>query len=159
MVRRLAVAADAALATAFAVMFMLFALQVAGRYLWSGSLLWSEEVIRILYIWIIFVSVATSIRWQSHVSIDFAVTAAGDRTRRAFLLVAHGAVLVAFLWMLPGTLDYLAFMVRIPTGVLELPTGLVFACFAIFNIGVPIKLAFEIRDLLRPDRGMGVEER
>jgi TRAP-type C4-dicarboxylate transport system permease small subunit len=159
MVRRLAVAADAALAIAFAVMFLLFALQVAGRYLWSGSLLWSEEVIRILYIWIIFGAVATSVPWNSHVSIDFAVTAAGDRTRRGFLLVTHAAVLVAFLWVLPGTLDYLAFMVRIPTGVLELPTGLVFACFAIFNVGVPIKLAFEIRRLLRPDWRGGAGDR
>jgi TRAP-type C4-dicarboxylate transport system permease small subunit len=151
MLRHLAVAADAALAAAFAVMFLLFGLQVAGRYLWSGSLLWTEEVIRILYIWIIFCAVATSVRWHSHVSIDFVVTAAGDLARRGFLLVTRALVLIAFLWVLPGTLDYLAFIMRIPTGVLELPTGLVFACFAIFNIGVPIKLAFEIRRLLRPD--------
>ena len=52
----------ALLATAFALMFAIFIAQIVARYFFNAPLTWTEEAIRILYIWIIFGSVGTTTR-------------------------------------------------------------------------------------------------
>ena len=144
-------AVSALLACAFVLMFVGFIVQVVARYFFNYSLTWTEEAIRILYIWIIFGSVGTVVAWRDHVSIDFLVLAARDNWRRALLLVSRVSVLVIFVISIPATLDYLDYMRRIPTGVLRLPTGLVYGIYMVFCIGLPLKLAIDIRRIFGRD--------
>lgn len=142
---------SALLASAFALMFAAFLLQVVARYFFNVSLTWTEEAIRVLYIWIIFGSVGTVVAWREHVSIDFLVMAVRGNLRRALMLASRVSVLVLLIISIPATLDYLDYMRRIPTGVMRLPTGLVYGVYMIFCIGLPIKLALDVRRILARD--------
>lgn len=141
-------AVSMALASAFALMFTAFITQVVARYFFQVSLTWTEEVIRILYIWIIFGSVGTIVAWKDHVSIDFLVLTARGNWRRALMVVSRVVVIVIFVISIPATLDYLDYMRRIPTGVLRFPTGLVYGVYMVFCVGLPIMLAMDVRRIL-----------
>jgi TRAP-type C4-dicarboxylate transport system permease small subunit len=142
----------ALLATAFALMFAIFIAQIVARYFFNAPLTWTEEAIRILYIWIIFGSVGTIVAWRDHVSIDFLLLATRGHLRRALMLVSRACVLVILVISVPDTLDYLDYMRRIPTGVMRLPTGLVFGVYMVFCVGLPLKIAIDIRRILSDDR-------
>ena len=57
------------------------------------------------------------------------------------MLVSRACVLVILVISVPDTLDYLDYMRRIPTGVMRLPTGLVFGVYMVFCVGLPLKIA------------------
>jgi TRAP-type transport system small permease protein len=90
-VRHLADGVCAALLCAIAALAFF---QVVARYLLGLSTPWSEELLRLLFIWLVLMGAARA----SHMRIDLAERAAGARGRR--LLVAAGAALGAALLVL-----------------------------------------------------------
>ena len=68
--------------------------QVVARYLIGLSTPWSEELLRLLFIWLVLIGAARA----SHMRIDLPERAAGPRGRR--VLVAVGAAVAAALLVL-----------------------------------------------------------
>jgi len=60
----------AALCVAFALMLAVGALQIAARYLFGTSLSWSEELLRYLHIWLVFLAIPLAYRYQRHISLN-----------------------------------------------------------------------------------------
>jgi TRAP-type C4-dicarboxylate transport system permease small subunit len=125
---RLTKAADLVGAALFAAMFLALVLQVVFRFVFGAPAAWTEELATIAYVWVIFWGCAFSVPLAAHVAVDM-VPHSPPRVRRVLYAVGLAALAGLFLWALPGIADYLRFMLRERTPVLDLPFGVVYAIF------------------------------
>jgi TRAP-type C4-dicarboxylate transport system permease small subunit len=119
-------------AAVFALLFLTFIVQVAMRFLLGRPLAWSDELIVILYILIVFWSAATLLKEKDHVMLDLVYEALPVQARRIFALVGAGLTAALLLILLPQAWDYVKFMGRENTPVLDIPFSWVFAPFLLF---------------------------
>ena len=136
--RRLEHIAQAVAATIFALLFLTFVLQVGARFLFDRPLAWSDELVVILYIAMVFWSAAVLLKEREHVMFDLVYAALPPQGRRVMALL--GAVLMAGLMgvLLPYAFDYVRFMHREPTAVLGVPFSIVFAPFLLFVVAITL---------------------
>lgn len=134
--RRLETLAGAVAAAIFALLFLTFIVQVAARFLFDRPLAWSDELVVILYIAMVFWSAAVLLKEREHVMFDLIYAALPPQGRRVMALV--GSLLMAGLMgvLLPYAFDYVRFMHREPTAVLGVPFSIVFAPFLFFVLAV-----------------------
>ena len=119
-------------AAVFALLFVTFVVQVAMRFLFARPLAWSDELIVILYILIVFWSAATLLEEKDHVMLDLVYAALPPGGRRVFALVGAALTAALLLILLPQAWDYVKFMGRERTPVLDIPFSWVFAPFLLF---------------------------
>ncbi len=127
--RRLGTAADLIGAALFAAMFLALVLQVLFRFALGAPRAWTEELATIAYVWVIFWGCAFSVPLAAHVAVDMVVPLFARPVRRALYAIGLAALGGLFLWALPGVADYLRFMLRERTPVLDLPFGIVYSVF------------------------------
>jgi TRAP-type C4-dicarboxylate transport system permease small subunit len=134
--RRLERIAQAVAAAIFALLFLTFVLQVGARFLFDNPLSWTDELVVILYIAMVFWSAALLLKEREHVMFDLVYAALPPQGRRAMALA--GALLMIGLMgvLLPYAFDYVRFMHREPTAVLGVPFSLVFSPFLLFVLAL-----------------------
>ena len=132
-------------------MFLALVLQVVFRFLFGKPAAWTEELATIAYVWVIFWGCAFSVPLAAHVAVDFVVPRFPPPVRRALYALGLAALAGLFLWALPGVADYLRFMLRERTPVLDLPFGAVYCVFAAAAVMMVLRCAAGIlRELVRP---------
>jgi TRAP-type C4-dicarboxylate transport system permease small subunit len=141
---RLTKAADLVGAALFATMFLSLVLQVLFRFALGAPRAWTEELATIAYVWVIFWGCAFSVPLAAHVAVDMLVAHFAPRTRRVLYALGLGALAALFLWALPGVADYLRFMLRERTPVLDLPFGIVYSVFLAAVVMVVLRCLAEI---------------
>jgi len=144
---RLGYAADLIGAALFAAMFLSLVLQVVFRFALGAPRAWTEELATIAYVWVIFWGCAFSVPLAAHVAVDMVVPHFAPRARRALYALGSAALAGLFLWALPGVADYLRFMLRERTPVLDLPFGIVYSVFLAAAAMVVLRC---IADIVRP---------
>jgi TRAP-type C4-dicarboxylate transport system permease small subunit len=126
----------------FLTLFLVFLLQIAARFGFNQPLPWTDEAAVILYLWVILWSAAVVVPQRDHVAFDLLWNVASGRVRQAMQIVGNlligGLALVA----IPASWDYIQFMVREKTPVLDIPFMLVFMPFMV------LLLAMVVRSLL-----------
>ena len=149
--RRLEQAAQAVAAAIFGLLFLVFVLQVGARFLFDRPLAWSDELVVILYIAMVFWSAALLLKEREHVMFDLVYAALPPQGRRAVAL--FGALLMIGLMgvLLPYAFDYVRFMHREPTAVLGLPFSVVFAPFLLFVLAIVVMYVRKAWRLLSRD--------
>ena len=130
--KRLEQACEAVAAAVFALLFLTFIVQVAMRFVFGRPLAWSDELIVILYILIVFWSAATLLEEKDHVMLDLVYAALPPGGRRVLALAGAGLTAALLLILLPQAWDYVQFMGREKTPVLDIPFSWVFAPFLLF---------------------------
>jgi C4-dicarboxylate transporter DctQ subunit len=128
----------------FAVLFASLVAQVLLRFAFGAPAAWTEELATIAYVWVIFWGCAFTVPLAAHVAVDFVVPRFAPPLRRALYALGLGALALCFLWALPGIADYLRFMMRERTPVLDLPFGLVYAVFLAAALSVVLRCLAEI---------------
>jgi len=113
----------------FAVLFLSLVVQVVRRFVFGSPAAWTEELATIAFVWVIFWGTAFTVPLAAHVAVDFVVSRFAPRVRRALYALGLAALGGCFLWALPGTADYLRFMLRERTPVLDWPYGVVYSVF------------------------------
>lgn len=135
-------------AAVFALLFVTFIVQVAMRFLFGHPLVWSDELIVILYILIVFWTAATLLNEKDHVMLDLVYEALPPGGQRAFALAGAGLTAALLLILLPQAWDYVKFMGRESTPVLDLPFSWVFAPFLLFVALVAVRYVVKFVRLL-----------
>ncbi|MHB1200285.1 MAG: TRAP transporter small permease [Polaromonas sp.] len=130
--KRLRQMAEGVAAAVFALLFLVFVVQVAMRYLFNRPLAWSDELIVVLYILMVFWSAATLLKEKEHVMLDLVYAALPPGGQRLFGLIGAGLTAGLLLVLLPEAFDYVRFMHREKTPVLGIPFSYVFAPFIFF---------------------------
>jgi TRAP-type C4-dicarboxylate transport system permease small subunit len=115
----------------FLALLVVFVLQVVSRFVFNRPLPWTDELAVVLYVWIILWACATLVPAREHVMFDLVWQVASPRARRLMAILGHGLVGGLSLWALPASWDYVSFMSREATPVLDIPFSLVFLPFVV----------------------------
>jgi TRAP-type C4-dicarboxylate transport system permease small subunit len=123
----------------FLTLFIVFVIQVTARFGFNKPLAWTDELVVILYVWIILWAAAFVVPEREHVAFDLLWNSAGPRTRRAMRLVGHMLIGGLALCAVPATWDYVYFMKREGTPVLGLPFMGVFLPFVFLLVALVVR--------------------
>src|SRR5512137_1637575 len=82
-------------ATSYVVIVVVGFGQVVFRFVLSSPLSWSEELVRYVFVWSVFLTAAIAFHLNSHISIDFLTSRYPPWLRRACALASWIAVILA----------------------------------------------------------------
>lgn len=148
MFKRLQSAANAFGVLLFALLFLVFVVQVVARFAFNQPLAWTDEAAVVLYLWAILWGAACICKDRENVAFDLLYHKATPSVRRLMALTACALIGVLAAWGLPGALDYIHFMQRERTPVMGLPLHWVFAPFGILLLALALRYAWRIVRLL-----------
>jgi TRAP-type C4-dicarboxylate transport system permease small subunit len=134
----------------FAAVFLIFNYKIITRYLQHNEAAWADEVSVILFIWIIFWANAFLVRDKEQITFDLVYRQAPDGIKRWMALARLVLIGGIFLWALPGSVDYLLFLWRERTPVLNLRLDFIYSCFGLFLAAVILRAAGTIVQLIGP---------
>jgi len=103
-------------AMALGLLIVFLVISVFSRYAMDLGLPWSDELARLLFVWIVMVGFAIAVRHRSNVGVDWLVTKLPPAGRRVVAVVQDVAVLafaVFFTWQSYVTVGF-AMMQRMP---------------------------------------------
>lgn len=135
----------------FFVLFLVFLAQITMRFVFNQPLPWSDELIVVLYISMVFWGTATLLKERDHVALDLVYSALSPQGKR--WMAALGALLLAglFFWALPYCYDYISYMHRERTPVADIRFSYVFAPFLFCLFVIAIKYLVRFFQLLGRD--------
>jgi TRAP-type C4-dicarboxylate transport system permease small subunit len=148
MLNRLRSAANAVGVLLFALLFLVFVVQVTARFAFNKPLAWTDELAVILYLWAILWGAALVCQDRENVAFDLLYQKASPALKRVMAVAGCALIGVLAAWALPGSVDYIGFMQRESTPVLGLPFSWVFAPFALLLIALTLRYAWRIYRLL-----------
>jgi TRAP-type C4-dicarboxylate transport system permease small subunit len=147
--------ADAIGAGLFALLFLVFMIQVTARFAFDRPLTWTDEAAVVLYVWVILWAAALIVPEREHVMFDLLWNAVGRRTRRAMRLAGHAMIGGLAAWALPACWDYVHFMRREGTPVLGLPFMWVYLPFVLLLAALVVRSVIGMR---RAWRGLDLDD-
>jgi TRAP-type C4-dicarboxylate transport system permease small subunit len=143
-------AADVVGSLMFACVFVVFIYKIAMRYLAGDALAWADEVSVVLFIWMVFWANALIVEDRQQIRFDLIYRVLPERGKRAAAAIRLLLIGGLFAWALPGIVDYVLFLWRERTPVLQLRLDFVYSCFALFAAAIVIRSAVSLGQLLRP---------
>ena len=147
--RGLELAANLLGALMFLAIFAAFILQVVMRYVFSWPLGWPEELITILFVYVVFWGAALMVPLEGQISFDLVVRQMPPRARRWSAILSLTATAVLFAAAMPMTVDLLLYYQRLGTPVLDLPLTYVYAPMALFLVASVVRMGRKVLRLLR----------
>ena len=102
-------AAEGVSSLAFAAMFVLFLAGIFARYVLAKPIAWSDELIMVIFLWMVFLTEAFVIAEREQVTFDGLYDLVGERSRRAIQATGALAVGIMFMVALPTVFDYVTF--------------------------------------------------
>ena len=154
MVRWLQKAANALGGGLFLAMFIVFLVQITARFGFNNPLPWTDEAAVILYIWVILWAATAVVPEREHVVFDLIWNSVGYRTRQAMRIVGNLMVGCLSLVAIPASWDYVKFMGREGSPVLDVPFSWIFLPFVLLLISLVLRSAWNVWDAIR---GKGLE--
>jgi TRAP-type C4-dicarboxylate transport system permease small subunit len=94
--------------------------QVIMRYIFNNSLSWSEELMRYIFIWMIFVGAAVTFRNNAHITIDFFTSLMPKKVRKVVFYIAKALVIITLLVLIPAGIDLAVRSIESLSGALQL---------------------------------------
>ncbi|MBS7696476.1 MULTISPECIES: TRAP transporter small permease [unclassified Chelatococcus] len=134
----------------FAGIFVVFIVGIAMRYLFHKPLMWTDEVTILLLLWCTFLTDAFVVRSSDHVAFDVVWDVVSSRTRRAIGIIGRLLFALVFAAALPTVIDYVLFLWRERTDVLEIRLDIVFSCFVIYMVMVVVRLIAQLIEFCGP---------
>ncbi|WP_127110009.1 TRAP transporter small permease [Pararhodobacter zhoushanensis] len=137
---------------AFGVMALLFAYTIIMRYGVGTPSRWSDELIVILFLWVVFGASALVVPVREHIAVGLVVDNLSPRLGR--WLVALGGITAGLILLaaLPVTLDYIGFLWRERTPAMRWPLSRVYLIFGLFQGMMGLRLILEaLLPFVQPD--------
>lgn len=144
LVRRLKGAANAIGGGFFITLFVVFVIQITARFGFNKPMAWTDEAAVILYVWVILWAAAFIVPEREHVMFDLVWNSVGRPVRKVMRIVGNLLVGGLALASVPGTWDYVHFMAREGTPVLNLPFMWVFLPFVFLMVSLTLRCAWAI---------------
>ena len=149
--RPLSKAAEAVCTAAFFAMFALFIAGIVMRYVVSAPLSWTDELIMVIFLWLVFLVDPLVLSEREQVTFDAVYGIVGERARWAIAIIAALVTAGVFIASLPTVLDYVRFLWRERTNALQWRLDWVYACFVVFWCGVILRAAAKFVRLAGPN--------
>ena len=154
MTRWLKMAANALGGGLFIALFCVFVVQIIARFFFNKPMAWTDEAAVILYVWVILWAAAAIVPEREHVVFDLLWNSVGYRGRQVMQIAGNTLIGGLAIAGVPASWDYVHFMAREGTPVLNLPFMWVFLPFVLLLIGIGLRSAWAIFNAVR---GIGLE--
>lgn len=76
--------------------------QIFCRFVLKSSLIWTEELMRYLFVWLSFITASIAVREHKHISVDFLTTYLPAKVNLAFYFISRIAMLAYIGFMIPA---------------------------------------------------------
>lgn len=147
-------AANAIGGALFLALFAVFVIQITARFVFNKPMAWTDEAAVILYVWVILWGAAAIVPEREHVVFDLLWNSVNRRTRQVMRICGSLMIGGLALAALPATWDYVRFMAREGTPVLDLPFMWVFLPFVLLMAALAVRAAWAIWNAVR---GIGLD--
>ena len=154
MTRWLQSAANALGGGMFLTLFIVFIIQITARFGFNKPLPWTDEAAVILYVWVILWAAATVVPEREHVVFDLLWNSVGWRARQVMKIVGNLLIGGLALVGLPASWDYVHFMAREGSPVLNISFMWVYLPFVLLMAALVVRSAWGIWSAVR---GVGLE--
>ena len=154
MARRLQSAANALGGGMFLTLFIVFIIQITARFGFNKPLPWTDEAAVILYVWVILWAAATMVPEREHVVFDLLWNSVGWRTRQVMKITGNLLIGGLALVGLPASWDYVHFMAREGSPVLNISFMWVYLPFVLLMAALVVRSGWGIWSAVR---GVGLE--
>ncbi len=116
------------------VMVVIVAVQVFSRYALNYSLFWSEELARMLLVWLTFFGATVAYYYGAHPGVDVLYQRLSSEWRKAAACVTHGAGLALFTVMIWSGIEFSWFVRMQITPALNLPKWIIMAVVPVSGV-------------------------
>jgi len=154
MTRWLQSAANALGGGMFLTLFIVFIIQITARFGFNKPLPWTDEAAVILYVWVILWAAATMVPEREHVVFDLLWNSVGWRTRQVMKIAGNLLIGGLALVGLPASWDYVHFMAREGSPVLNISFMWVYLPFVLLMAALVVRSVWGIWSAVR---GVGLE--
>ncbi len=133
----------------FLTLFVVFIIQITARFGFNKPLPWTDEAAVILYVWVILWAAATIVPEREHVVFDLVWNSVGQRGRQ--LMRIAGNLLIGGLALvgLPASWDYVHFMAREGSPVLNISFMWIYLPFVLLLAALVARSAWAIWNTVR----------
>ena len=138
----------------FLTLFVVFVVQITARFVFNKPIAWTDEAAVILYVWVILWGAAAIVPEREHVVFDLVWNSVNRRARQGMRIVGNLLIGGLALAALPASWDYVHFMQREGTPVLNIPFMWVFLPFVLLMAALAIRAVVNIWNAFR---GVGLE--
>lgn len=138
----------------FLALFAIFIIQIIARFGFNHPLPWTDEAAVIVYIWVILWAAAFMVPAREHVVFDLIWNSVGKRTRQIMAIMGNLMVGGLAFVGIPATWDYVRFMQREGTPVLDIPFFWVYLPLVFLMVALVGRSAWAI---VQAVRGHGLE--
>lgn len=132
-----------------AVLVVFLSLAVIGRYVFDIGIAWSDELARMLFVWVVFLGFAVAIRHRGNIGVELLVDRLPRPVRRHVILLQDIVILafsVLFTWEAAITVRF-SLLQRLP--VLQVTIAWLYAAVLVAGVMMTIYAAVNLRDTLR----------
>lgn len=112
--------------TLFAMILITIFIQIVMRILFNNPLMFTEELARFLYLWMIFLGFSIITRMGSNLCIDIVSQKIYGRKKAYFSIVIDCISIVMFVFIFFHSIDYVEFSWANPAPALQIPMGIVY---------------------------------
>ncbi len=138
----------------FITLFLVFIIQITARFGFNKPMAWTDELVVVLYVWVILWSAAFIVPEREHVAFDLIWNSVGKPARRVMKIMGNLMIGGLCLWAIPATWDYVSFMAREGTPVLGISFRWVFMPFVFLFVMLALRSAWNIWQAMR---GQGLD--
>jgi TRAP-type C4-dicarboxylate transport system permease small subunit len=125
-------AADMGVTLTFGAIVVTFGANIVARYVFSRPIIWADELVVVLLLWVTFLTAAFVTQEREQVVFDLVYQRFGLRGRRTILIIGSVLLAAIFAAAFPAIVSYTLFLWRERTNVLEWRLDAVYSCFFIF---------------------------
>ena len=147
-------AADAIGGGLFLTLFIVFVIQVTARFGFNKPMAWTDEAAVILYVWVILWAAAVCVPEREQVVFDLVWNNVPRRARQVMKIAGNLLVGGLALCGIPACWDYVRFMAREGTPVLNVSFQWVFMPFVLLLCALVVRAAWSIWQAFK---GIGLE--
>jgi len=146
-------ALEAVIVACLAVMAVLVFGNVVLRYAFDSGLALSEELSRLLFVWLIFLGAILASRQHAHLGFDSLLQKLPAGVRKAVIVANAAAMLVACVFFVIGGWEQTKINLGNSYPVLGIPYAWLYGVAIVFGIGLATSILLNVRDVLfgRPD--------
>jgi TRAP-type C4-dicarboxylate transport system permease small subunit len=124
------------MALALAIMFSAVFINVILRYLFSSGIAASEELSRLMFVWLIFMGSTLAVGKFSHISFDLIQKKVPSSLRMVCVILSHSLMLYALYLFLEGSLRQFNIGLNITSTVMQYPLAIMSSAGLFASIGM-----------------------
>lgn len=141
-------ALEVTLVACLGVMALLVFANVVLRYAFDSGVALSEELSRLLFVWLIFLGAILASRQHAHLGFDSLLQRLPVRLRKAVIVLNATLMLVACAFFVIGGIAQTRINLDNRYPVLDIPYAALYAVAVVFGIGLAASILLNVRDVL-----------